>query len=643
MRPPVRRVPPPSRPEPPAATSSDDWELQPIGQLRQHFARQESSRPTPTPTGPSALPPRKQPTKRKSSTIANGGGGGIEVIDLSKAPKRKQNSRTSGGFDMASLFSTPTKEALPTFVVDLSARSSLAAFREALNQEDAGVIFTLLLSSKGYGCGSSPSTKWRKAAEHFTPNLVLTKEQKKSLKVKLGTAVQQMDPDGHVVGLCFMATRKDKAHAQAPALQVHFLPLTEEKDASIQFSGEVPRAERAQFVRDFLGSKKHKAQCFDLQGILRRVSRTQSNQSEALASAVDSKSNFLCLKLLSWLLEPGLAHDKVIDGYSLTEVAAHYRLDWSAPSPHHSGADGIFSAILCELKLTDALGSSLEARLRRQPLAHLPTILGIEMEVAGLLAQMEVQGISYNLSLMRELKSGLEARLERIDAEAHGIAGEAFNLRSQPQLAGTLYDKLRAPQKNKSRTTDEQRLRALQGSAGDVRVSRLAALVLEYRRLSQIISKWIDADWLENARLIQGPRSQGSEDRLNVCCSWNQTSTATGRLSASNPNLQAVTKYVINDLGDGGSDPISIRNAFVSRPGTVLLSLDYSQIEIRLLAHLSKDQELCRILRERSREKSDLFATLATLLRSKVRIPPGGGSSKTSERDQAKRTAYSIM
>ena len=164
---------------------------------------------------------------------------------------------------------------------------------------------------------------------------------------------------------------------------------------------------------------------------------------------------------------------------------------------------------------------------------------------------------------------------------------------------------------------------------------------MEFRRLSQVVSKYIDADWLRECELrrdAEGRRGGGT--LLEVHCRWNQTSTATGRLSCSDPNLQAVTKYTqsLQAGGQGGGEKINIRDAFVAKQGTRLLALDYSQIEIRLLAHLSGCGKLCGILNA----GGDLFANLARdwlCKKMNVQAPSREGSA----RDQAKRTVYSII
>ncbi len=110
-----------------------------------------------------------------------------------------------------------------------------------------------------------------------------------------------------------------------------------------------------------------------------------------------------------------------------------------------------------------------------------------------------------------------------------------------------------------NKTVDESRLAAFEKLANQPRVSRLASLILQHRKASQLQSKWIDADWLHKAKLSER-KTCGA---VQVRTSWNQTGTATGRLSASNPNLQAVTKYMVN-LSDGNNSvDVNVRSAFI--------------------------------------------------------------------------------
>ena len=492
--------------------------------------------------------------------------GAIEVIDLSEQVKRRRKSKGDGAasFDMSALFPKSRKTLeLPEFVSDLSTREGLEAFEDEM-KVGKDMAFSLLLGSKAYG--SCPTSKWLNV--HSTSSTPLSKEQKRELKVKVGTDFQHMDPDGHVVGMCFMFNGGANFKGEGT---LHFLPLCQKEHSSIVVSGAVPLPQRIEVLQDFLNSK-HCATCFDLQGILRRLYRC------GISSGISSKSRLSCLKLMAWMLEPGLVHDKIIQEYSFKSISQLYQIE--VVGEHEDP----FSQIAFELKASNMLAK----RLCRDdmPNMHLAYLLQVEVQVADLLAQMELVGVSYNLELLDGVKEQIQPHLEKIEKEASNIAGETFNVRSVSQLSKILYERLRAPLINNKTSTDEQRLQALQ-AYNDVRVSRLCKIVLEHRKASQIISKWIEADWLHKAKHLKG-----DEGVLQIHCCWNQTATATGRLSASNPNLQAVTKS-INRFNCGVMDSsgdsivnVNIRDAFIPKREKVFLSLDYSQIEIRILAHL---------------------------------------------------------
>ena len=443
-----------------------------------------------------------------------------------------------------------------------------------------------------------------------------------------------MDPDGTPIGVCFHTPTLD-------ATRLYFLPLgPQEGGCAIDLSWEVSAHEREAALISLLRSSSTQViQCFDLQGTLRRLAR----HSERIRRIVHPESRLLCLKLLAWMCEPGLAHDKILSDYSLASVCQLKGIpidrDCEGEGEGEGGMTAPFASVWSELHamvaLSSALGEEQAARGR-----NLGFLLHAEVHIADLLSKMECEGIAFNLAELRTHETNIKASLARLEQTAFACAGEEFNLRSPPQLSRVLFDVLKAGRyargKSSSTGTDEQTLKLLL-KAPEPLISRLASAVLEHRRLAQVVSKYIESDWLEQAKL-QAKGGGGGEGRVeadvvHVTCQWNQTATATGRLSASNPNLQAVTKYVV--------DGINIRNAFIPRPGSVLLSIDYSQIEIRLLAHLSKDARLIQLLNSSNQAaQADVFTMMSRTWLASVPCLP---HQKASPRDVAKRTAYSII
>jgi DNA polymerase-1 len=194
----------------------------------------------------------------------------------------------------------------------------------------------------------------------------------------------------------------------------------------------------------------------------------------------------------------------------------------------------------------------------------------VEVPLASVLAKMEARGIAIDPRALDELSAHVDAAVDRLQAEVYELAGEPFNLGSPMQLGAILFDKLGLPGGKKNKTGWATGVEVLQGLA---REYPICAKVLEYREVSKLKNTYIDVL----------PSLADAHGRIHTI--FNQTSTATGRLSSTNPNLQNIP--VRSDLGR------QIRRAFVA-PTTdrVLLAADYSQIELRLMAHLSGDEAM---------------------------------------------------
>jgi DNA polymerase-1 len=193
----------------------------------------------------------------------------------------------------------------------------------------------------------------------------------------------------------------------------------------------------------------------------------------------------------------------------------------------------------------------------------------IEMPLISVLAEMEWMGITIDRQWFASLKERFRAEREAVEREIYKEAGEEFNINSNPQLRTILFEKLKLPSLKRTATgpsTDASVLSELaeQGHT-------LPTLLMEYRELSKLESTYLDA-----LPAMVHPET----NRLHT--SFNQTVATTGRLSSSDPNLQNIP--IRRELGR------DIRRGFIPRPGWKLLAADYSQIELRLLAHLSDDQ-----------------------------------------------------
>ncbi|MBD5655853.1 MAG: DNA polymerase I [Candidatus Eremiobacteraeota bacterium] len=193
----------------------------------------------------------------------------------------------------------------------------------------------------------------------------------------------------------------------------------------------------------------------------------------------------------------------------------------------------------------------------------------VELPLARVLAHMEAAGIAVDPSELHELSVAVDGSVVRLQDEIFSLAGETFNIGSPQQLGTVLFEKLALPSGGRTKTGWATGIEVLQPLARD---HEIAAKVLEYREVTKLKNTYIDVI----------PKLASADGRLRTA--FNQTTTATGRLSSTNPNLQNVP--VRTELGR------RIRRAFVAAPQRTLLAADYSQIELRIMAHLSGDEAM---------------------------------------------------
>ena len=192
----------------------------------------------------------------------------------------------------------------------------------------------------------------------------------------------------------------------------------------------------------------------------------------------------------------------------------------------------------------------------------------IELPLSAVLAEMEWQGVSIDRAWFASLKERFQRERERVEQEIYEAAGEPFNINSNPQLRQILFEKLELPVLKRTPSGPSTDASVLQQLAEQGHL--LPSLLMEYRELSKLEGTYLDA-----LPALVHP----TDGRIHT--SFNQTVASTGRLSSSDPNLQNIP--IRRELGR------DIRRGFVPRPGWKFLAADYSQIELRLLAHLSND------------------------------------------------------
>ena len=260
--------------------------------------------------------------------------------------------------------------------------------------------------------------------------------------------------------------------------------------------------------------------------------------------------------LAAYLLESGRS------AYSLDALAADYLGALLAEPTEERGRAAL------EARAAAELAPVLEARLAEDGSSE--CFERIEMPLVPVLARMERVGVGVDISVLSALAGETRGRIEELRSRIFAEAGTEFNIDSPKQLGEVLFDKLGLPRSKRTKTgysTDASVLRALSADFP------IAQMIIDYRELTKLTSTYIEAL----------PRLIGDDGRLHT--TFNQTVAATGRLSSSNPNLQNIP--VRTDFGR------RIRAAFVpAEPGHLMVGADYSQIELRILAHLSGDEGL---------------------------------------------------
>jgi len=308
--------------------------------------------------------------------------------------------------------------------------------------------------------------------------------------------------------------------------------------------------------------------------------------SPEIAKHVHDAKTLQVLLLRRGLTLAGVASDSMLAAYLLDASRTRYDLDVvsaaegipavaSRTSWMGSGAKATPASQISVEEVGAWLGAEAAASLTlaaRQP-ARLataglePLYRDMELPLADVLAHIECRGIKLDTDKLREIGLEVGGQLAALEAEIHAQAGMPFNINSPKQLADVLFGKLSLPVIRKTKTGPSTDADALEELAA---LHPVPAKIVDYRVLSKLKGTYIDA-----LPALVNPAT----GRIHT--SFNQAVAATGRLSSSNPNLQNIP--IRTDVGR------RIRQAFVAKPGHVLVSADYSQIELRILAHFSQD------------------------------------------------------
>jgi DNA polymerase-1 len=304
--------------------------------------------------------------------------------------------------------------------------------------------------------------------------------------------------------------------------------------------------------------------------------------------------------LAAYLVDPGRSE------YSLDDLAAEHGIELQ-PEP---AAEETTAALVRHAEIVRRLAPTLREKVRER--GSEPLYDEIELPLTVVLAAMEDAGVRIDTYRMGEITARLADRVEELEARATALAGESFQLGSTPQVARILFEVLGLTPGRKGKT----------GYSTDSRVLRS---IRHEHEIVPVLEEWRELTKLLNTYLGPLPALIDERDgRLHT--TFNQAVAATGRLSTSNPNLQSIP--VRTQLGR------EIRSAFVAEDGCRLLSADYSQVELRILAHVSGEP----VLREAFERGEDIHAATAAEVLGKDRA-----ALTRSERDVAKMVNFGII
>jgi len=333
----------------------------------------------------------------------------------------------------------------------------------------------------------------------------------------------------------------------------------------------------------------------------------------ALSAGVEIAGLHCDTKLAAYLLEPGAS-----SGYQLRDSVSRYLgvsldVETGEAQPGEQ-ATLAFAAdekesVCKEAVAIRSLAPMVEEKLREQGVWELATSL--EFPLIPVLARMEHAGILVDHDYLDKLNSDFGKKMKSLEQTIQELSGEEFNVNSNVQLQRILFEKLSLPKTRKIKTgysTDAAELEKLAGR------HPIVASLLEYREVSKL-----KTGFSEMLLGLINPETR------RIHTTYEQTTAATGRLSSTAPNLQNIP--IRGDLGR------QIRRAFVAPPGHVLLSADYSQIELRVLAHLSEDETFCQAFAQ----GHDFHATIAAKV---FEVPLGDVTSEM--RNRVKQFSYGI-
>lgn len=458
-----------------------------------------------------------------------------------------------------------------------------------------------------------------------------------SSSVRPSAAANRCDPhsgDTRVIGCSFFAAAPARG---APARWVHWdLRLPSAEDAGGEVAARVEASLQA--VHRVLGSRGRQLVVPHCQVVLRalelqRAVKTAVGRREVGAEvtvgsggrteAEGVHSGGLCWldpRLLGWLCDPDASEQELMLG---SLYAAHL-----TPA---ADRDPDPDPVCDELRQCWELVALLFPRLlQAHGASALELLLRREVCSARLAARMEICGIGVSPPLLTEHLKAIERRQAQLSEKAERLMGHPLNLASAQQVSEALYLHLQLPRPAGSEaaskaghgSTSETHLLALEASHPNV---PLARFVLEHRELHKLRTTFLEP--------LAAKALPGSGGRARLYAEWHMLATGTGRLSSRHPNMQQVPKGSTTLQTESGTAEVCVRGAFVAPEGMVMLSADYTQLEMRLLAHFSSDVKLRGVLQA----GGDLFCEIMSSWQGK---PVAQVSA--AERNQAKQLCYGL-
>jgi DNA polymerase-1 len=306
---------------------------------------------------------------------------------------------------------------------------------------------------------------------------------------------------------------------------------------------------------------------------------------------------------------PRLEHDTMVAAYLIDPAARAYPLvelsEQEGLGARVDGADGLAERAV----VTRALAERQRERLEAEGLMRL--FEEVELPLVEVLIELERAGVRLDVERLRAMSERIASEIGSLERQVWDLAGEEFTIGSPQQLAAVLFDKLGLSKKRRGKTGFSTDARVLQAIRDE---HPIVPAVEAWRELSKLKSTYLDAL----------PELLADDGRLHT--TFNQTATTTGRLSSTNPNLQNIP--IRTEVGR------EIRACFVAEPGCKLISADYSQVELRILAHIAGEE----VLKEIFRRGEDVHtATAAWILGEEAKGPDPGTRSK------AKMVNYGIV